>query len=415
MRKRRPPKRRAPKGEKRLLTIDRLDDAGAGQSGTLSVPFALPGEQVEALVTGRTARVIQRLNEAKTRTKARCPHFGRPGDGCGGCTLQHLAPDAAHGLKTERLLSQVRSVYPEAELAAIHASPPQSRRRALFAIGPDRAGFRALGDRQVVPLTECLVVDPELFAELSPLRSLARTLGLSFDAQLTKTLAGIDMAMLDLDEATLDLKQRESIAAFAAERGYARVTAGRIPLAEHRQPSMQFGGIPVAMPTGVFLQATEQGQAALTAEVLEACQGKSEIADLFAGLGTFSLPLSAQAAVTAVDSAGDAIEALQFAAKQSGRAIRAEARDLFKRPLMDEELKACDAIVFDPPRAGAGLQAEEIAKSRAEVVVAVSCQPKTLARDLRPLAAAYNLTRLVLVDQFGWSAHIEAVAVLKRR
>lgn len=415
MRKRRPPKRRAPKAQRASFVVETLDAEGVGRVGDLRLPFALPGEEVEALVVGKQGRVVARKADAAVRHKPICRHFGRPGDGCGGCALQHLGGDTALEVKSQRLLSAVHRVFPNATIDAVYLSPQHSRRRSLFAVQPDRAGFRALGEKSIVPLTECFILRPELLEELQPLRRLAGQMGMPFDAQLTLTTSGIDASLFALDEEKLDLRQRELIAAFTEERDYARLSVGGTVLAARREPVVEFGGIPTALPSGAFLQATEEGQAALTKEVLKACQGAKRMVDLFAGLGTFAIPMSEQGEVAAYDSAGDAIAALDVAARKGGRSMRAEARDLFKRPLMASEFKSIDAVVFDPPRAGAGLQARELASAEVPTVVAVSCNPASLAKDLQPFAEAYALDRLALVDQFGWSAHIETVAVLRRR
>ncbi|NNU16384.1 class I SAM-dependent RNA methyltransferase [Parvularcula sp. ZS-1/3] len=415
MRPRRPTKRRRLKTEVRKLTVERLNAAGEGLAGDIRVPFALPGEEITATVEGGLARVKERHTDAPSRTKAPCKHFGLPGDGCGGCSLQHMGDEDALALKEDQLLRAVRSVYPDAEISATHRSPPRSRRRAKIAVRPEAAGFYRKAARTIVPLTECHVLRPELFAMLGPLRELSRKLGKPFEAQVTITGDGLDADLQGLDVAELELPQHEALAEFSESQSLARLSLEGSTVAERRPPTVRLGGIETQLPHGVFLQATEEGEAALVQEVLAATQGYDRVADLFSGMGTFALPISQHAEVYAADAQGPAIVSLDLAVKATERAITAEARDLFKRPVMAKDLAAYSAIVFDPPRAGAREQAPEIAGSGAARIVAVSCNPQTLARDLRHFAATYDLTRLVLVDQFGWSPHVEAVAVLDRR
>ncbi|MCQ8185742.1 class I SAM-dependent RNA methyltransferase [Parvularcula maris] len=413
MQRRRPPKRRNRKAELRELTIDSLGSDGEGRAGGLSVPFALPGEKVVAEVTGRRGVVRERSATSPARAQPLCPHFGLPGDGCGGCTLQHLGASLAQELKERRLLDSVRTVFPDAVLAGVHTSPPRSRRRAKFSVTVEAAGFKQLAGRRVVPLEECAVLHPDLFALLRPLRGLARSLGTGFQAEATLAANGTDLA-LRTEGLEVGPSELATLSAYAEEHDLARLALDGLPVSERRAPFVEFGGVPVSLPPGSFLQATDAGEKALQREVLTACKGAGRVADLFSGLGTFALPLAGGAEVIAADSEGSATDALSLAARRAGLPVTTEARDLYRRPLQAKEL-AVDAVVFDPPRAGAGEQAAEIAKARPGTVLAVSCNPQRLARDLRHFAATYDLTRLVLVDQFGWSPHIEGVAVLKRR
>jgi 23S rRNA (uracil1939-C5)-methyltransferase len=412
MQRRRPPSRRRTRKDVRELTIERLNIQGEGIAGELSVPFALPGEVVRAAVSGRRAYASERLHDAQERFASRCPHFGLPGDGCGGCTLQHLGEERATGIKAERLLRAVRGVFPEAELTAVHRSPPKSRRRAKFSVTPAAAGLHRLAGSQTVGLRDCDVLRHELMATLSPLRKLSAGLRSSFDAEATLSGTGLDLALSAPDWDGLDVFER--LSAFAEEEDLARLSLNGVPVAERRPPLVTFGGVPVTLPAGSFLQATEEGEAALQGEVLAACKGAGTVADLFSGLGTFALPLSQGAEVRAADSAGSASAALTRAAKQAKLPLTSEARDLYRRPLLASELRF-DAVVFDPPRAGAAEQAAEIAKAAPRTVVAVSCNPQSLARDLSHFAATFRLDRLAMVDQFGWSPHVEAVVVLQRR
>jgi 23S rRNA (uracil1939-C5)-methyltransferase len=415
MRKRRAPKRSAGKALRRVLTVERLDRQGFGVAGDVTLPFALPGEQVEAMVRGRSGTVTALDSASEERHPPRCPHFGRPGEGCGGCTLQHLGEESEGAMKASLLLSQVRRIYPRAGLAAYHRSPHQSRRRARLSVSPEAAGFHELGGRKIVPISACAVLSPRLLAMTQPLRRLSQLLGRRFSAQLTELGAGPCVDLFDLDERSLDLSARETLDGFAREQGLARLSADGVPIAIPTPPTVRLAGFDVGFPIGGFLQATRAGEKALQEEVIAATGGAGRVADLFCGLGTFALPMAGRADILAADSEGPAADALRQAARRHGLSIEVEARDLFSRPFSAGELAGLDAVVFDPPRAGAGLQALEIAASAVPKVVAVSCNPSSLAKDLKVLESRYDLTRLVLVDQFLFSPHIEAVAVLERR
>ena len=406
---------------RRTLTIDRLGNAGDGLAGDIAVPFALPGETVEAAVQGQKGELTAITEPSAGRAAPPCRHFGRPGDACGGCKLQHLAPDDYRAWKTARLTSALAR-------ASVAAPPPQAvwcapatRRRAKLAYVPDgeglAPGFHALGSRRVVPLAECHVLHPDLFALARALGPLVGVLPARrpVDVLLTLTDTGADVDVPGADEAAMGMAARVLAARLAGELDLARLSVGGVPLAERRTPSLTLGGVPVALPPGAFRQASAAGQAALTEIVLDATRGASAVADLFCGVGTFALPLSERATVTAVESDEAALAALSRAAKRAGRPLAAERRDLFTRPLLGPELSCLDAVVLDPPRAGARAQAEALVRDPVSLIAYVSCDPGTLARDAHLLSAAYDLTALSLVDQFVWSPHIEAVAVFTRR
>lgn len=414
MRKRRPPARR-PTTINRELTIDALSRRGEGLAHGIAVPFALPGERVEARVAGKTALVTSRHTASALRHDPLCPHFGLPGDGCGGCTLQHLGGKAALKLKKDRLLTAMRRVFPDAELHSSHTSSAQSRRRALFSVRPDAAGFRTLHGSRIVHLKSCAILHPEIFAVVGPLRRLSAAIGQHFSAHVTLTDTGLDIDLGGIEDPALGVTGLERLAEFCEVHDLARLSVNGVPLAERRAPMVTMGGVPVAVPPSVFLQPTEEGAAALTDEVLTGIAAAGTVADLFCGVGTFALPLSSRHEVLAIDAAGPAVRALEQAAKLAGRPVKAVERDLSARPLSVSELRRVDAVVLDPPRSGAPAQAPLIAEAGVGLVVAVSCHPESLARDAASFAAAYDLSRLVMVDQFGWSAHLEAVAVFRKR
>ena len=357
-----------------------------------------------------------RLVPGPNRAVPPCRHFPE----CGGCQMQHVT-DAAYitwmGERIAHALAQAGVSI--GELMPAHLSPPRSRRRAaLRAVRHGKAvtlGFHVEGTHRVLDLLECWVVRPELFALVAPLRPLLAGLlrdGEGGGVSLTLTDTGIDLMLSNV--AAEGAAVLGALAGFAAAHDLARLsveTSGGVEvIAQARAPAIRMGGTAVEVPPAPFLQATREGEAALVGAVAQACAGASRVADLFCGLGTFALPLAAAGArVTAVDASGPAIQALSRAA---GRAVMTDHRDLFRRPLIASELSRFDAVVFDPPRAGAKAQAAEIARSAVPRVSAVSCNPATFARDAALLVeGGYHIERLWPVGQFRWSSHVELVAM----
>ncbi|MCH2393299.1 class I SAM-dependent RNA methyltransferase [Oceanibaculum sp.] len=393
------------------------------------VPLTVPGDRLlvrplEETGDGIRAEILELLEAGPDRREPPCPYFGR----CGGCTLQHLTDTAYRAYKQALLLDAVarEGIDPEliAELVTV---PPHSRRRAIL-VARKLAQGTVLGFHEhrghfIVDIEECTVLAPALMAVLPPLRALLdRLLPAAGNARATMLSldGGIDL-LLDLPEMP-DLAGREALAGFAAEADLARLSItieGGTPelLAERRAATLSFAGIPVAVPPGAFLQATPEAEAALLEAVLAGVGEAKSVADLYAGCGTFSLPLAAKgAAVHAVEGHAPALEALATASRKAGSSVKltVEKRDLAGDPLAEDELNRFDAVVFDPPRTGARSQAAALAKSQVPVVVAVSCNPATFARDMRLLLeGGYQLERITPIDQFLWSAHLELVAVFR--
>ncbi|WP_310496324.1 class I SAM-dependent RNA methyltransferase [Sandarakinorhabdus sp.] len=343
-----------------------------------------------------------------------CRHFPV----CGGCQLQHLTDTAYAEFAADRLRRVLPGLDPV--IMAVALSPPRSRRRAsLKALKRGNKlilGFHTEGTHKVVDVQQCEVIDARLFALLAPLRGLLS--GVLADGQgagvaLTLTDTGIDLLLANVTADRLD--RIEALLNFADAHDLARLSiegpAGTETMVERRPPQLTMGGIAVTLPPAPFLQATPEGEAALVAAVLAGCEGAARVADLFCGLGTFALPLSRQAQVLAVDAAGPALAALNSAARMAGRRIDVQHRDLFRRPLTPAELAVLDAVVFDPPRAGAEAQARALAASVVPVVVAVSCNPNTFGRDAKILIeGGYRIEALWPVAQFRWSSHVELIA-----
>lgn len=346
-----------------------------------------------------------------------CRHFPE----CGGCQLQHIPDDAYGAFVVDRIVRALAGVGIVAgSVAPVALSPPRSRRRAsLRAIRRGRQltlGFNADATHRIIDLQQCEVLTPELFALVAPLRTLLQAAvadGQGAGVTLTGSDSGTDVLLANVGADRLE--QIERLAGFAAAHDLARLSIegahGVETLVEARQPVLVMGGVSVPLPPAPFLQATREGEAALVAAVRDAVGGAARVADLFCGLGTFALPLSQAARVLAVDAAGPAVAILTDVARRAGRNMLVSHRDLFRRPLVPAELAGFDAVVFDPPRAGAAAQSAALALAAVPIVVAVSCNPSTFARDAKILVeGGYRLERLWPVAQFRWSTHVELVA-----
>lgn len=359
-----------------------------------------------------------------------CRHFPV----CGGCQLQHV-DDAAYA---DYLVDRVAGALAQAGLTEIeirppHLSPPRSRRRASLAAERAgrsvRIGFREGGSHRIVDMRECHVIAPELFALVAPLRDLlsiilpprrSGTVQMTLaDGGVDLTLAGVTVEGLAASERLTDFAARHALARLSIDEGY-----GAEARWEPRPVTVTLGGTAVPLPAGAFLQATVDGEAALVDGVREATAGTglgaatAMVADLFAGLGTFALSLDGR--VTAVEAARDAALALKAAAGRAGRSVAVEHRDLYRRPLEPSELGRFDAVVLDPPRAGAREQVAALAAAGSAAagparLAYVSCNPATFARDAALLAAGgWRLLWVRPVGQFRWSTHIELVSAFAR-
>lgn len=399
-----------------LQTIVRL--AGRGDGVTADGRFVV-GAAVGDTVRFEAGGTI--IDPGPGHVAPPCRHFPE----CGGCQLQHIT-DADYGdFVVDRIVRALAHVgVVPGSVAPVALSPAKSRRRAsLRAVkqgGKLTLGFNAGASHRIVDIQQCEVLLPELFDLVSPLRALLK--GALRDGQgagitLTASDTGVDVLLANVAAERLDAI--EQLTAFAAANDLARLSVegahGVETVALARMPLLAMGGVPVALPPAPFLQATREGEAALVSAVLEAVGDAAKVADLFCGLGTFALPLSERAKVLAADAAGPAVAALEAAARQYRRTLLTTHRDLFRRPLTAEELGVFDAVVFDPPRAGAQSQAAALAQSKVPVVVGVSCNPNTFARDAETLMkGGYRLERLWPVAQFRWSTHVELVAKFVR-
>ena len=409
------------------LTVTEIGARGDGLADhggrRVYVPLTVPGDRVRVLLDaprgdGIAARLLDLLEPGPIRAEPPCPHFGV----CGGCALQHLDDQAYGDWKRAQVVTALaRAGLTGIDVAPTVRTPPASRRRATFAAarrgGRVTLGFNERQSHHIADISGCLVVERDILALLGPLEDLLAAIlpdGGALDVTVTALEGGLDVLLTGGPEPGLDARER--LAAFAESSDVARLSWRRSassppePVAARRPVHIGFGGVAVPIEPGAFLQASAEGEAALVDAVLAAVGDAWKIADLFAGLGTFTLPLSRRAAVHAVEGDASAMAALSSAARTLPN-VTAARRDLFDDPLTASELSRFDAVVFDPPRAGAREQSTQIAASGVPIVVAVSCNPATFARDARILTdGGYRLERVTPVDQFVWSAHVELVA-----
>lgn len=402
------------------LTIDRLGGQGDGIAGTAAgpcyVPFALPGETVTVERAGGRARLLAVEQPAAERVAPACPHFAD----CGGCAMQHLADAAYRAWKRERIVQALASRGLDVPVDALVACPPGARRRVALAARRTAGGVvlgfhRAQSDR-IVPVEACPVAAPQIVAALPALRRLATLLGRPgkpLQLVVTAGEAGLDVAARGTGRLGEAAVQRAVAAAL--EEGFARLSADGEVLVEPRAPAVRFGRAAVVPPPGGFLQAVAAAETAMAGLVTAHLAAARRVADLYAGAGAFALRLAEAHTVHAVEADGAALAALERGARATPglKPVTTERRDLDRRPLTAAELAGFDGLVFDPPRAGAQAQARQIAAAAVPHVAAVSCSPGTLARDLAILTeAGYAIARVVPIDQFLWSPHVEAVALL---
>ncbi len=407
---------------RQALTIDHLGAQGDGVAnaaqGPVYVPFGLPGETVEAEVEKGRARKVEIKTTSPLRVEPACRHFGQ----CGGCSVQHLEEQAYREWKRDKVVRALAARGIETEVGPLVACAPNARRRVTFSarrLGNEvLLGFNAGQSHRIVVVEECPVALPDIVEALPELRELARMIAATpkaFHMTVTAMAAGLDVAVTGAGK--LGERQRRAAIDFVLARKIARLTVDGENIVEAMKPTVLFADVPVAVPPGGFLQATLPAETAMADLVESHLAGARHVADLFAGSGTFALRLAVNARVQAVEGDQAALAALDQAARAwpALKPVTAEKRDLFHRPLLARELDAFDGLVFDPPRAGAELQSRQIARSKVGRVVAVSCNPGTLARDLSILIeGGYAVERVVPIDQFLWSPHVEAVALLRR-
>ncbi len=410
------------------VTIEALGAKGDGIAqtdlGPVYVPLSLPGERVEIelddeILRGRVLKIVEPSPDRQT---PQCSHFGQ----CGGCTLQHLAAVPYLDWKRQIVVDAFAARGLEVSVDPVRAIGPGTRRRAVLAARRTKKtvqlGFHGPRNANVIDLSECPVLHRDIETLLPALKTLiGPLLTRKGEARLTVTRAanGLDVGISGARE-QVSAADRAKLAAQAQDIGLVRLTLEDEIIAEQMPPLVRFADVDVALPSKTFLQASCEADtimAQLVVAAIDAGDKVRHVADLFCGAGTLSLPLGRRVQVTSIDNDDAAIRALDQGVRhaQGLKAVHTRMRDLFLEPLSGKELTAFDAIVFDPPRAGAKAQAQALAASKVPLVVAVSCNPKTLARDVRTLVdGGYKIEKITPVDQFIFSPHVEAVAVLRR-
>ncbi|WP_068116115.1 class I SAM-dependent RNA methyltransferase [Tropicimonas marinistellae] len=401
------------------VEIERLGHRGDGIApGPIYVPRTLPGEAVQGAVVNGQMLDPRILRPSPHRVRPPCPHYSA----CGGCSVQHADDGFVAKWKQEIVHTALAAQGLDAEFRPMHTSPPQSRRRAVFSGRRTKkgvlVGFHARASNAVTNVPECTLLDPELLRVRPALEDIVR-IGSSRKGELdlTVTAASEGPDVFVTGGKPLDMALRAELGAIVGRHSLSRLTWDTELVAMRTAPTVDFDGITVSPPPGAFLQATVDGEAALRASVREAVGNAARIADLFAGCGTFALPLARGAEVHAVEGLVPLTEALTEGWRRADglKPVSADVRDLFRRPLLAEELNRFDAVVIDPPRAGAAAQIDQIAASNVPVVAAVSCNPVTFARDAAALIrAGFRLDWVRVVDQFRWSVHVELAARLSR-
>ncbi len=395
--------------------IERLGHQGDGVAeGPVFAPRTLPGEVVTGQLTDTRLSDIRIDMPSSHRVQAPCRHY----KSCGGCQLQHaddgFVADWKGGVVAQALAAQGL----QAPMRAIQTSPPASRRRASFAVKRTKkgalVGFHGRASDTIVDVPDCHLVRPSLLQARAGFADLARLGGSrkgALSVTVTDSLEGLDVAVAG--GKPLDGPLESALAQVAGQLGLARLAWDGEVIAQRAPPDQPFGPARVTPPPGAFLQATAEGEAALLAAVQEIVGDARRVVDLFAGCGTFSLPLAARAEVHAVEGERVMMRALDHGWRhaQGLKQVTTEPRDLFRRPLMPDELARFDAAVIDPPRAGAEAQVAELAQAQLPVIAYVSCNPVTFARDAKTLVqAGYSLNWVQVVDQFRWSSHVELAA-----
>ncbi len=408
------------------LTITRLGDRGDGvvetPKGPIFVPYTLPGEIVTAEpIAGHPdrRRFLHIERASPQRIAPICPHFGV----CGGCAMQHWSLAEYHVWKRSLVADALDNVGLTAAVDALIDAHGQGRRRAVLHARRGQkdvleVGFAVQRSHHMVAIDRCPILAPILEGAVRAAWAVAEALKPAkkpLDIHVTATNSGLDVDMRG--SGPLDATVSRELARVAERHRLARLTRHGELVAQQSQPLLQIGRAQVPLPPGAFLQATAEGEETLARLVNRHVGRAKAIADLFCGIGPFALRLAERMRVAAVDVDQAAIDALTRAASTAKgvKPVTAQARDLFRRPLMPPELKAFDAVVFDPPRQGAEAQAHQLAKSVVPIVVAVSCDPVTFARDAKILVnGGYKLALVTPVDQFRYSHHVEIVAKFER-
>jgi 23S rRNA (uracil1939-C5)-methyltransferase len=409
--------------EPRVLRIERLGHRGEGvartEGGNVFIPYTIPGDTISTEISGQTGRLIDIVTPSPDREAPFCPYYGT----CGGCAIQGYREDAYHEWKRGLVVDALAYAGVDAAVDPLIDAHGDGRRRATFHArfdaGATRVGFMQARSHDLVAIDFCPLFAPSLDGAIAAARGVAEELvrlRKPLDILVTGTPAGLD---LDVRGAgPLDDRITQALIAVAERLDLARLSNHGRMLVERRAPQLRIGRALVHLPPGVFLQATEKGEISLAELVMRAAAGSKRVADLFCGIGTFALRLAEYAEIAAIDGDSAALDGLSHAARTAPglRAVSTERRDIMRRPLSPEELASFDAVIFDPPRAGAEAQAQALARSQVPLAIAVSCNAQTFARDAAILVAGgYSAERVTPIDQFRQSPHVEIVGSFRRR
>ncbi|MEM9705562.1 MAG: hypothetical protein AAF850_05735 [Pseudomonadota bacterium] len=409
-------------------TIERIGAKGEGvaldpEGGVVYVPYTAPGDVVDIEARGDRGHVIETFDASELRRAAPCMHFGQ----CGGCSLQHLDLDYYYEWKGQEVGYALHAALGDrisrVSVAPVVRVPAATRRRASLYVDRSetrpKIGFHKRRTRDIVNIETCLILHPKLANYLPSLRQIIELLPRTwrrFRANVTLCDNGFDLDLQPSEHCeVLSHEALQSLAeSFRASKTLRLSVDGDLMLAQET-PVISFGGVRAQPVSGGFLQASSEAERIIRKEIIGAVSGAKHIADLFSGAGAFSLPLAKTARVSAFDSDARSISALKTAASAHAaelKPLNAQVRNLYERPLTAEELNAFDAVVMDPPRAGAPAQAKALSKGGPKTIVYVSCNPKTFARDARYLIdAGYALTFVTPIDQFVYSSHTELIGV----
>ncbi len=405
------------------VTIERLGAKGEGLArmpqGQLAVPYTLPGEIVTVDAEGERGTLIGLVEPSPRRIAPICPYFGH----CGGCALQMMEAEHYAGWKRGLLVEALARAGVAAPVAPLHDAHGAGRRRVTLHArrlddGRMQVGFMQAHSHAIVAIDRCPVLDPALDGTIAAACAVAKVLaplGKPLDILVTGTRTGLDVDLRGAGK--LGEGERQALVGAAMAHDLARLSNHGVIVVEQRRPVLSMGQAVLELPPGAFLQATAAGEEALGARVVAALPGAKRIADLFAGVGTFALRLAGSADVTAFDTEAGALQALAKASRAApaSRAVRTEKRDLFGQPLRPDELAAFDAVVLDPPRAGAEAQVRALASSGVPLVAFVACDARNFARDAAILiAGGYRTDRVEPLDQFRYSAHMEIFSLFRR-
>jgi 23S rRNA (uracil1939-C5)-methyltransferase len=394
------------------VLIDSLGQHGDGIAEIglerVFVPFTLPGERVEIAREGERATLLTVLEPSTARADPICPYFGS----CGGCALQHMSPVTYAAFKRELVVTALAHAEVETVVEPLIDATLPGRRRATLHVRKATAGYMRAKSHDVLDIEVCPILVPGLSRNAPRIARALHALAGDGDASFTATDTGLDMSV----KSERKLKPVQ-LGEFARTHKLARLTFNGDPVFMAHPPAVKMGRSLVEIPPASFLQATEAAEATLARLVVEGVGKAKMVADLFCGVGPFALRLAETSRVYAADSDRQALAALTkaFNHTQGLKPVETRVRDLFRDPLAPIELEPIDAVVFDPPRAGAEAQCRELARSKVKTVVAVSCEPKTFARDAAILiGAGFRLDRVTPVDQFAYSTHVEVVGVFRR-